>query len=84
MRKREGSFVQTCFSRENSLAIEKGRTNRFSRILERSFEIERIYDSRLVSLSLSLSPLAPSTRCCEFRIDPTQNWEIVTFLGRRI
>lgn len=55
MRKREGSFVQTCFSRENSLAIEKGRTNRFSRILERSFEIERIYDSRL-SLSL-LSPL---------------------------
>lgn len=55
MRKREGSFVQTCFSRENSLAIEKGRTNRFSRILERSFEIERIYDSRLVSLSLSLS-----------------------------
>lgn len=35
-------------------------------------------------ISLSLSPLAPSTRCCEFRIDPTQNWEIVTFLGRRI
>lgn len=59
MRKREGSFVQTCFSRENSLAIEKGRTNRFSRILERSFEIERIYNSRLVSLSLSFSLLSP-------------------------